>query len=161
MEGMNLKAQRIYTLGIAVAAGFMLAFTFSFISPANAQITVLKPLHLSQVHGVVTDRTGKPVADAEVVLVRNESVALKTKTDALGRFALNQASGRYWLRVSGARYSPAAREVIIGSDLVTVFHRPELYVMLESGTCSDDCSLIYTSKKNFDRAVRWNLGNYD
>jgi len=153
--------QRIHAHGIALAAGFTLAFMFALTFRANAQITVLKPLHLSQVHGVVTDRTGKPVANAEVVLVRKKSVASKTRTDDRGRFALDRVSGQYWLRVSGVGYSPAAREVIIGPDLETVFRRAELYVMLEPGACSDDCSLVYTNKKKFDRAVRWNTGNFD
>ena len=162
IEIMKVKCwQRIHAHGIALAAGFTLAFMFALTFRANAQITVLKPLHLSQVHGVVTDRAGKPVANAEVVLVRKKSVASKTKTDDRGRFALDRVSGQYWLRVSGVGYSPAAREVIIGPDLETVFRRAELYVMLEPGACSDDCSLVYTNKKKFDRAVRWNTGNFD
>lgn len=154
------RRQRVRPQGIAVGAGFLLALTFGLAFRANAQIEILKPLHLSHVQGVVTDSSGRPVANADVTLVREESVAFKTKTDDSGRFALDQASGRYWFRVSGSSYSPAAREVIVGADLETVFQRAELYVMLGPASCSDECSFIYTNKKKFDRAVRWNTGHY-
>lgn len=156
--------QRVHAPGIALGAGFLLAFASGLTFRANAQIEVFKPLHLSRVQGVVADTSGRPVANAEVALVGDpvgdEAVGFKTTTDDAGRFALDQASGRYWLRVSGSRYSPAAREVVIGPDLETLFHKPDLYVMLGPGSCNDACSSIYTSRKKFDRAVRWNTGHY-
>lgn len=152
--------QQLHTRTIVVSAGFLLVFASLSTFRAGAQIEIHKPLHLSHVQGVVTDRSGKPVANAEVDLVREEAPSLKTKTDDSGRFVIDQASGRYWFRVSGSSYSPAAREVIIGADVGTAFHIAELYVMLGPGACSDECSSIYTSKKKFDRAVRWNTGHY-
>ena len=132
----------------------LLAFTFALILRANAQIEVHKPLHLSHVHGIVTDRAGSPVANADVALVRKESVAFKTKTDDSGRFVLDKGSGRYLFRVSASGYSTAYREVIIGADFETLFNKAELYVVLGPGACSDECSSIYTGKKKFDEAVR-------
>src|SRR5215472_16977973 len=119
--------QRVHAPGIALGAGFLLAFASGLTFRANAQIEVFKPLHLSRVQGVVADTSGRPVANAEVALVGDlvgdEAVGFKTTTDDAGRFALDQTSGRYWLRVSGSRYSPAAREVVIGPDLETLFHK--------------------------------------
>ena len=145
--------QRVHAQRIAVVMGFLLAFTLGFTFRANAQISILKPLHIAHVQGVVTDRFGRPVASAEVALVREESIAFTAKTDDSGRFVLDHASGRYRLRVSGPSYSSAFREVIIGPDWKTIFHKTELYVMLGPGACSDECSWIYASKKKFDRAV--------
>lgn len=152
--------QRLHTQGTVVSAGFLLAFASVSTFRANAQIEIHKPFHLSHVQGVVTDRSGKPVANAEVDLVREEAPSFKTKTDDSGRFVIDQASGRYWFRVSESSYSPAAREVIIGADAGTAFHRAELYGMLGPGACSNECSSIYTSKKKFDPAVRWNTRHY-
>ena len=87
--------QRIHAQDIAVSAAFLLAFTFGLVSRAHAQIEVLKPLHLSHVYGIVTDNSGRPIANAEVSLVREKSVVFTTKTDDSGRFALDKGSGRY------------------------------------------------------------------
>ena len=97
---------------------------------------------------------GNPLRMPKWLLSARNRSHQKPKTDDRGRFALDQVSGQYWLRVSGVGYSPAARKVIIGPDLETVFRRAKLYVMLEPGGCSDECSLVYTNKKKFDRAVR-------
>jgi len=50
--------------------------------------------------------------------------------------------------------------VIIGIDLKTVFHKREIYVLLGPPGCMDACSSIYASRKEFERAVRWNKGQY-
>ena len=145
-------------LWMTLAAGFLLSFGAAV--RANAQITILPPLHLPHVTGVVTDRSGRTVSDAEVVLVRGESVISKTTTDHSGRFSLRNASGRYWLRISAKSYSPASREVVISSGFATMLHRRQLYVMLGPGNCMDDCSPVLKSKKEFDKAVLWNTGHY-
>jgi len=53
-------------------------------------------------------------AGAEFALMREEFVAMKTATYTSGRFALDQASGRYSVRVSRSSYSSAYRDVIVG-----------------------------------------------
>jgi len=154
------RRHRVHAQGITVSAGFLLALSLGLAFRGNGQIAMLKPLHLSHIQGVVTDRAGRPIAKAEVALVRGGSVAFRTTTDDSGRFSVDKASGRYWFRVSGPRYSPAAREVIIATDLETVFRRVDLYVVLGPGSCVDECSPIFGSKKDFDRALRWNTGHY-
>jgi hypothetical protein len=127
---------------------------------AYAQIEVFKPRHVWHVKGYVTNKSGKPIADAEVALVRGESVTFKTKTDGSGKFKFDHAVGKYWLRVMAPHYSTAARDVIIGADLSALIHGSTFYVMLGPGACMDECSPIYTSKKKYDHAVRWNTGHY-
>jgi hypothetical protein len=152
-----------------LGANLLLAVAFSStVEPTYAQLVVLKPTHVWHVHGYVTNKSGKPIADAEVTLVaesqpwssNEESLAFKTKTDSSGRFKFDHAAGQYWFRVKASHYSTASQQVIIGADLATLFHRSIFYVMLGPSACSDECSPIYTTKKKFDQAVRWNTGHY-
>jgi hypothetical protein len=144
-----------YFRGVVFATTFVLAIEFAY-----AQIEILKPHHVWHVQGYVTNRSGMPIADAEVTLVREESVAFKTNTDGSGKFKFDHAAGQYWLRVMAPHYSTAARDVVIGADLTALFHGSTFYVMLGQNSCMDECSPIYTSKKKFDHAVRWNTGHY-
>jgi hypothetical protein len=43
------------------------------------------------------------------------------------------------------------------SGLEFVFHKSALYVILGPGSCSDECSRIYTSQKKSDQAMRENI----
>jgi hypothetical protein len=158
----GISKQRGIWLRCFLESGSILAIALTVVvRSAGAQITVLKPLHLSQVTGCVTDKSGKPVSAAEITLDREGQIALKTETDLFGKFRIDGGEGRYWLHVKLAKYATAGRDVIIGGDLWTLFHRTTLYVILDPVGCMDDCSPVLTSKKRFDHAVRWNTGHYD
>jgi len=118
-----------------------------------AQITVYKPFHVRHVQGEVANKSGKPIADAQVTLDNGDSVAYKTKTDDSGWFRFNHAGGSHWLHVSAPQFSTASRQVIVGADFRALFNSGTFYVMLGPGACMDQCSQVFTSKKKFDRAV--------
>lgn len=134
------------------------AFGLAF-AVAGAQITVEKPLHLSRVQGLVTDRFGKPISDADVTLDRGELVIFKAKKDSAGRFALKEARGKYWLHVKALNHATAGRDVTIDSSEFMSASRYTVYVMLGPGPCMDECSEVFGSKKEFEKAVRWNSQN--
>lgn len=141
--------------------GGLLVIAFAMgIRPTIAQIVVTKPVHVRHVEGLVCNKSGKPVAKAEITLVRQESIAFKTLTNESGRFAIGRITGRYLLRVTSTGYSPAAQEVIVGSDLRTASRGNTLYVILGPAACMDACSTVYTSKKKFDQDVRMYSANY-
>src|SRR5271165_1171328 len=71
---------------------------FALCGSLHAQIDVEKPIHLTQVEGYVVNSQGKPLVNAEVTLVRDETVAFKTRTDSNGAFNFEHVSGRYWFR---------------------------------------------------------------
>ncbi|HEY1984016.1 MAG TPA: carboxypeptidase-like regulatory domain-containing protein [Terracidiphilus sp.] len=119
-----------------------------------AQIDVPKALHLTHVGGYVVNSQGKPVVNVEVTLVRDDTVAFITRTDAAGAFDFDHVSGKYWLRVARSEYAPAVREVTIQNELVTYLERKKLYVIVGPGACMDECSSVFTSKHEFDQAIR-------
>jgi hypothetical protein len=143
--------------------GFLACFAVwtIFAVTASAQIEVVT-LHLSKVHGSVTDKSGGPITNAEVglVLVSDGSTSRTIQTDSSGKFRIDCDPGSYWLRVKASGFSTASLRVIVGSDLQTLFQRKTLYVMLGPGACMDQCSWVYTSKREFDQAVRLNTGHY-
>jgi hypothetical protein len=120
----------------------------------HAQIEVEKPIHLTHVEGYVVDSHGKPLVSAEVTLVRDDTVAFRTRTDRNGAFDIEHAAGRYWFRVGRTENAPAAREVDVTDEIATLLQRKKLYVMVGPGACMDECSLVTTSKHEFDRAIR-------
>jgi hypothetical protein len=124
-----------------------------------AQITVYKPFHVRHVLGYVVNKSGKPIADAQVTLDNGDSVVYKTKTDDSGRFEFNHAGGRLWLHVNAPHYSAARRQVVVGPDFRAFFHSGTFYVMLGPGACSDECSWVFTRKIQFNRAVLLNTAH--
>ena len=120
----------------------------------QAQIDVEKPIHLTHVEGYVVNTQGKPLVNAEVTLVRDETVAFRTRTDGAGAFNFEHASGKYWFRVARTENAPAAREVDVTDEIATFLQRKKLYVIVGPGACMDECSLVTTNKHEFDRAIR-------
>ena len=49
---------------------------------------------------------------------------------------------------------PQLREIVVTDEVVTALERKKLYVILGPGACQDECSLILTSKHDFDREIR-------
>ena len=137
---------RILTI-VAMAA-------MSICAAAYAQLDVPGPTHLWRLKGMVADGLGKPMENVEVTLVRNERVLHTTRTDARGRFAFDHVSGRYWVRMHPKNFSMVSREVIVGDEALMLLRRKGFYVVLGPGACEDDCSSVFTSKGDFDKAIR-------
>lgn len=80
--------------------------------PVNGQLDVVikKRPPGGAIAGIVTDEAGKPIADAQISNHGNSSAhVLKTKTDAQGRFLLDNVynqSSRYELIVRATRFAP-------------------------------------------------------
>jgi hypothetical protein len=120
----------------------------------NAQIDIPGPERLNHVEGYVVNPVGHPVADLEVTLVRDGKVAYQTKTGKSGEFRFEHVSGHFTLRVARSEYSPATQEIVVADELVTTLERKKLYVILGPGACQDACSSVFTSKREFDKAIR-------
>jgi hypothetical protein len=126
------------------------------VGSAHAQPDVPKPMHLTHVAGYVVNSLGKPVVNAEVTLVRDETVAYRTRTDSSGAFHFDRVSGRFIFKVARTEYAPAAREVNVRAEIATYLQRKKLYVIVGPGACTDECSSVLTSKSEFDRAIKRN-----
>ena len=119
-----------------------------------AQVDVPGPERLSHVDGYVVNPVGRPVADVEVALVRDDKIAYQTKTDKSGEFRFDHVRGQYTFRVARTEYAPAIQEIVVTDEVVTALERKKLYVILGPGACKDACSSVMTSKRDFDRAIR-------
>ena len=112
------------------------------------------PIHLWSVHGFYVNAAGKPIENAEVTLEQDGRVVYKTRTDGNGRFAFDHVRGRYWLHIAPSNYSQLLRQVVVGLETATLLRSNTLYVMAGPGACTDDCSTVYRSKSEFERAIR-------
>jgi hypothetical protein len=121
---------------------------------AHAQVAPDKPLHLAHVEGYVTNTAGKPVPNAEVTLDQDGTVAARTHTDQRGAFHFDHVLGHYWLRVARTENAPAAREIAVGDLIESYVERKKLYVVVGPGACADACSSVYTSKHEFEKAIK-------
>jgi hypothetical protein len=115
-----------------------------------------KPIRITHVEGFVANTQGKPVVNAEVTLVRGEKVVYSTRTNGDGAFRIEHVSGNYTFRVGRTEYAPAAQEVVVTDEIVTHLERRKLYVVVGPGACMDACSSVYTSKQEFEKAIRKN-----
>jgi len=123
-------------------------------SGASAQVAAEKPLHVAHVAGYVVDTAGKPVVDVEVTLVKDDKVAYKTATDNSGAFHFEHVLGHYWFRVARTQNAPAVREIHVGDLVESYLERKKLYVIVGPGACADACSSVYTSKSEFEKAIK-------
>ncbi|MFZ0746324.1 MAG: carboxypeptidase-like regulatory domain-containing protein [Terracidiphilus sp.] len=120
----------------------------------DAQIEAPGPFHLSHLGGVVVNQSGMPVEHAEITLAQDEKIVYSTRTDAKGHFEFKNVTGRYLIEMHVPTYSIVSREVIVGFEIVTALEGNKLYVILGPGACSDDCSSVFTSKREFNQALR-------
>jgi len=127
---------------------------------AQAQIEAPKPYHLAHLRGFFVDEKGNPISGAAVTLDHDDKVIYSTQTNNAGRFEIKHVSGRYWLHLHMNGYSTVGREVIIGIEALTYLRSHTLYIIAGPGACSDDCSSIFTSKDQFNHAIRRNTGHY-
>ena len=113
-----------------------------------------EPIRLARAEGIVANSYGKPVADVEVTLWRDDKVRMSTRTDQTGAFRFDHAEGSYVLRVARTENAPAARQIVVRAELATLLERKRLYVVLGPGACADECSSVYVSRQEFDHAIR-------
>jgi hypothetical protein len=132
--------------------GLIVCFAASAVS--GAQLEIPGPFHLSHLAGAVVSQSGTPIEHAEINLVQDDKTVYSTRTDAKGRFQFKGVTGRYVLRMHVPGYSIVSREVIVGFEIVTALEGNKLYVILGPGACSDDCSSVFTSKREFNQALR-------
>ncbi len=136
-------------------SGVLLIWSCLSVAPSlRAQIDIPGPERLSHVEGYIVNPAGHPAADVEVTLVRNDKIAYQTRTDKSGEFRFDHVSGQFTFRVARSEYSAAIREILITDEVVTALERKKLYVILGPGACKDECSLVLTSKREFDRTIR-------
>ena len=153
--------QRGFWLRYFLGAAKLVALAIvSSLPVVHAQITIHKPLHVSRVQGIVANKSGEPISNAEITLLREGSLTLKSHTDESGQFKIGSAAGPLLLRVSASGYSPLARDLIVETTTDALSRTSQVYVMLGPAACSDECSLLFTNRKYFDRAVRLNTGHY-
>jgi hypothetical protein len=116
------------------------------------------PIRLTHVEGVVVNTRGTPAANVEVTLAQDDKVRASTHTDQSGKFRFGHVDGDYMFRVARTLNAPAAHAIVVRAELATYIERKKLYVVLGPGACADECSLIVTSKDEFEHAIRKNGG---
>jgi hypothetical protein len=94
------------------------------------------------------------VPDARVELVRDNAVVFSAVTNQSGGFRIAKASGHYLLRVTSARFSPAAREIDVDFDVADAVNKRNLYVLLGPEICAESCSTVTADKSEFRSIVR-------
>ncbi len=119
-----------------------------------AQVDIPGPERLGHVEGYVVNPGGHPAVDVRVTLSRDGKVAFQTQTDQRGWFRFEHVKRQYTFQVARTKYAPAMRDIVVTDEVVTALERKKLYVILGPGACQDACSLVLTSKRDFDRKIR-------
>jgi len=118
-------------------------------------------IHLWRIHGFFISAAGKPIENVEVSLLRDGEIRYRTKTDASGRFEFDHVYGHYSLHIEKSQdYSQLSRDIIVG-EAATVLRGNKLYVIAGPSACTDDCSSVFTSKSDFEKAIRRNTRQRD
>jgi hypothetical protein len=154
-NGFSVQRQRGFWLRCFLGKAFQAATVlFAFAVAAHAQLDMPGPIHLTHVEGLVADDSGQRIAGVEVTLARDGRVMQTTHTDQSGRFKFAHAEGRFTFQVARTKNAPAVHEVVATEELITRAERKKLYVIVGPGACADACSSIYTSKAEFDKALK-------
>jgi len=152
---LSIPGQRGFWLRCFLGRVLAIIVVFTDLCAAlHAQLDMPKPFRLSHLAGVVVDSNGKPANNTEITLLRDDKIVRTTQTDSAGRFAIKNVTGHYEIRMKTPNYSIVSREVFVQLELVTQIAGNRLYVILGPGQCNDDCSTVFTSKNDFDRALR-------
>ena len=153
-ESAGIQQQRSFWLRCFLGAAILLlagSLSWAKVEPAG-------PMHLWRVHGFFMSAAGKPIESVEVTLLRDGQIRYRTKTDASGKFGFDHVYGRYSLHIEKSEeYSQLSRDVMVG-EAATVMKRNTLYVIAGPGACTDDCASVFTSRSEFEKAVRRNTG---
>lgn len=150
-ERMGISRQRGFWLRCFLGVFLV---SVNLCGPASAQVEGPATLHFWRLHGVVVDAGGKPVAGEAVNLVRDDKVEYSTTTDGSGRFDCKGVSGHYWLRMKPKDASVVNREVVVGDEALMLLKKNVFYVILGPRQCTDDCSQVFTSKGDFEKAIK-------
>jgi hypothetical protein len=154
-QRIGITKQRSNWLRCFLGRAFLLALSCAFVQPAaHAQLEIDGPIHLTHVEGIVANTSGARVPNAEVTLSRDGKVMQTTHTDQSGAFHFEHASGRFTLQVGRTQNAPAVREILASDELLTHIERKKLYVIVGPGACADACSSFFTSKDQFERALK-------
>jgi hypothetical protein len=125
--------QRGFWLRCFLSSGFALACMVALTARSvDAQITVLKPLHLSRVYGYVLSETGTPLAGVQVVLASGGPPSQALDTDVRGFFDFPDTKGEYLFHVKIPGSALADRLIVVGVGLRALFHRGPIFVMESS-----------------------------
>ena len=152
-ENAGISQQRSFWLRCFLGAAFLV----TAVSLMWAKVEPPGPMHLWRVRGFFMSAAGKPIGNVEVSLVRDGEARYRTTTDASGEFAFSHVYGRYTLHIEKSKdYSQLSRDVVIG-EVATVAKRNTLYVIAGPDACTDDCASVFTSKSDFEKAVRRNM----
>ena len=146
----GIQQQRSFWLRCFLGVAVVMAFCFS----SMAQLDIPGPEHLVRVEGIVVNKAGKPVVNAQVTLNRDDNVMYSSHTDQRGWFSFRHVTGPFVFRVARTEYAPAVREIIVTDELITRAERKRLYVIVGPGACEDECSSVLTSKQQFEKAIR-------
>ncbi len=161
-EIFGIAKRRGFWLRCFLGFGLISVCTFPFAAqPAQPQFKYSKPLHLAHAYGYVLDEAGKPLAGIQVALVSGGPPSLASNTDDKGYFAFPEAKGEYLLHVKIAGFVFMDRMITVGVGQRDTLYRGPVYVMMKSNECKDCNSEVFTSKDQFDRAVREIAGNHD
>jgi hypothetical protein len=125
----------------------------------HAQVELDKPVHLAHVQGLVVNSLGKPVPHAEIVLEQDGKPIYTTRTSNAGAFRFDHVQGRYTFRVERTQYAPAAKDIIVDFQIASQLERKKLYVIVGPGACADECSSVFTSKREFQKAMKKRKGS--
>ncbi|HEY3704275.1 MAG TPA: carboxypeptidase-like regulatory domain-containing protein [Terracidiphilus sp.] len=120
----------------------------------HAQVEIDRAVHLAKAEGYVVNIQGKPLQHAEVTLDQNGKPIYTTRTDDRGAFHFDHASGHYTFRVARTEYAPAEEDVILDFQIASSLARKKLYVIVGPGACADTCSSVFTSKHDFQKALK-------
>jgi hypothetical protein len=150
-ERIGISRQRGFWLRCFLGVAFLCAAAGGVL---NAQVQLDKPEHITKAEGLVVNSQGKPVAHAEITLDQDGKPVYTTRTDDRGAFHFDHASGHYTFRVARTEYAPAAKEVIVDFQIATSLERKKLYVIVGPGACTDECSSVFTSKHDFQKALK-------
>lgn len=149
--------QRGFRLRCFLGRAFLVVMLcFASIGIAPAQVDVPGPFHVSHLKGIVVTPEGTPVADAAIDLTQDGKVIYTTHTDDKGRYDFKRASGEFVFRMNVPHYSIVSRPVLVRFELATEVRGNALYIILGPGACNNDCSSVFTSKKEFEKRIRRN-----
>ncbi len=136
-----------------LSAAFWMLVLVTVAETSVAQVDIPGPERLGHVEGYVVNPVGHPAVDVDVTLSQDEKIAFKARTDKTGWFRFEHVKGPYTFQVARTEFAPAIRDIVVTDEVVTALERKKLYVILGPGACQDECSLILTNKRDFDREI--------
>ncbi len=125
--------------------------------PAVAQVDCFqKSIHASSIRASVADISGEPIANAEIVLTREEKIVKQLTTDENGKFTLTPIAGNYRVAAKAPGFAPASTPITIRRGAISL-NRPErLWFILLPGVDQNGdapCPPVVTSEGKFQHII--------